>query len=72
MGQDGLRGCERLRGLGATVLAQDEKSSVVWGMPGAVAGAGLASQVLPLEALAAEILRLVLGRADAAVRAGAT
>jgi two-component system chemotaxis response regulator CheB len=72
MGQDGLRGCERLRGLGGTVLAQDEKSSVVWGMPGAVAGAGLASQVLPLEALAAEILRLVLGRTDAAVRAGAT
>lgn len=71
MGQDGMRGCERLRGLGATILVQDESSSVVWGMPGAVAGAGLASQVLPLQELAGTILRLVLGRADAAVGAGA-
>jgi two-component system, chemotaxis family, protein-glutamate methylesterase/glutaminase len=48
MGQDGLRGCEHLREVGAPVLVQDEDSSVVWGMPGAVANAGLADEVLPL------------------------
>jgi two-component system, chemotaxis family, protein-glutamate methylesterase/glutaminase len=40
------------------VLAQDEASSVVWGMPGAVVGAGLADSVLPLEQVVPEILRL--------------
>ena len=48
MGQDGKRGCEQLRAAGAEVVAQDQASSVVWGMPGAVAGAGLADAVLPL------------------------
>ena len=48
MGQDGKRGCEALRAAGAEVLAQDQASSVVWGMPGAVVGAGLADAVLPL------------------------
>ena len=47
-GQDGKRGCEVLRAAGAEVLAQDQASSVVWGMPGAVVGAGLADTVLPL------------------------
>jgi two-component system, chemotaxis family, protein-glutamate methylesterase/glutaminase len=57
MGQDGLRGAELLRGSGARVLAQDEASSVVWGMPGAVVRAGLADSVLPLQAMVPEILR---------------
>ena len=57
MGRDGLRGCEAVRDAGGQVLAQDEASSVVWGMPGAVARAGLADQVLPLEEMAAEIVR---------------
>jgi two-component system, chemotaxis family, protein-glutamate methylesterase/glutaminase len=59
MGQDGLRGCEYVRAMGGQVLVQDEASSVVWSMPGAVAQAGLADQVLPLEHLGPEILRRV-------------
>ena len=58
MGQDGLRGAQLLRAQGATILAQDEASSVVWGMPGAVANAGLADATLPLDAIVPEILRL--------------
>ena len=57
MGQDGLRGCEWVRAAGGSVLAQDEASSVVWGMPGLVARAGLADQVVPLERMAGEIAR---------------
>ncbi|MBK9169795.1 MAG: chemotaxis response regulator protein-glutamate methylesterase [Bryobacterales bacterium] len=57
MGQDGLRGTEILRAHGATVLAQDEASSVVWGMPGAVVNAGLADRVLPLDQVIPEVLR---------------
>lgn len=59
MGQDGLRGARILKTLGAAVLAQDEASSVVWGMPGAVVGAGLADCVLPLDRVVPEILRRV-------------
>jgi two-component system chemotaxis response regulator CheB len=59
MGQDGLLGVQQLRALGAQVLVQDESSSVVWGMPGAVARAGLADAVLPLPEIAPEILRRV-------------
>ncbi len=59
MGQDGLRGAEVLKANGAYVIAQDEATSVVWGMPGAVAGAGLANCVLPLDAVVPEILRRV-------------
>jgi two-component system chemotaxis response regulator CheB len=59
MGQDGLRGCEAIRQAGGQVLAQDEASSVVWGMPGLVAQAGLADCVLPLDQMGAEILRRV-------------
>jgi two-component system chemotaxis response regulator CheB len=58
MGQDGLRGAEILKARGASVLAQDEASSVVWGMPGAVVNAGLADAVLPLDRVVPEILRL--------------
>lgn len=59
MGQDGLRGIEVLKKKGATVLAQDEASSVVWGMPGAVVHAGLADRVLPLDQMIPEVLRRV-------------
>jgi two-component system chemotaxis response regulator CheB len=59
MGQDGMRGCEQVRTAGGQVLAQDEASSVVWGMPGAVARAGWADAVLPLEELGPEIVRRV-------------
>ncbi|MCA9513326.1 MAG: chemotaxis protein CheB [Myxococcales bacterium] len=57
MGQDGLVGARVLRGMGATVIAQDEASSVVWGMAGAVARAGLAEAVLPLADIGPAILR---------------
>jgi two-component system chemotaxis response regulator CheB len=59
MGQDGLRGAEILKTQGASILAQDEASSVVWGMPGAVVNAGLADCVLPLDQVVPEILRRV-------------
>jgi two-component system chemotaxis response regulator CheB len=59
MGQDGLRGCEAIHETGGQVVVQDEASSVVWGMPGAVALAGLAERVLPLSQMAAEITRRV-------------
>jgi two-component system chemotaxis response regulator CheB len=66
MGYDGREGARGLRAAGATVLAQDEATSVVWGMPGAVAGAGLADAVLPIE----QIAPAVLSRLNRAVRAG--
>jgi len=73
MGSDGLRGAEHLVAAGARVLVQDEASSVVWGMPGFVARAGLADAVVPLEGLRGEILRRVaVGRDPALVEAGAT
>ena len=59
MGADGLRGAQALVASGGTVLAQDEATSVVWGMPGAVAAAGICSAVLPLPALAPAIMRVV-------------
>jgi two-component system chemotaxis response regulator CheB len=58
MGQDGLRGAGILKALGATILAQDEASSIVWGMPGAVVEAGYADRVLPLDGVVPEILRI--------------
>jgi two-component system chemotaxis response regulator CheB len=59
MGQDGLRGSEAIKAAGGQVLVQDEASSVVWGMPGAVARAGLADRVVPLALMGEEILRRV-------------
>jgi two-component system chemotaxis response regulator CheB len=53
MGSDGLAGARALRGVGSQTVVQDEESSVVWGMAGSVAAAGLAQQVLPLPALSA-------------------
>jgi two-component system chemotaxis response regulator CheB len=59
MGSDGMAGCRLIREQGGSVLAQDQASSTVWGMPGAVTNAGLAHNVLPLNAIAPEILRIV-------------
>lgn len=59
MGRDGLNGCEVLKEAGAEVIAQDKPSSVVWGMPGYVAEAGLADAVLPLDNIPQEIIRRV-------------
>jgi two-component system chemotaxis response regulator CheB len=62
MGQDGLVGAIQLHALGASVLAQDEASSVVWGMPGSVSKAGIAGQPVPLAQLANAIVHHVRGR----------
>ncbi|QBI21257.1 chemotaxis-specific protein-glutamate methyltransferase CheB [Egibacter rhizosphaerae] len=68
MGQDGLRGSERIVEAGGSVLAQDKASSVVWGMPGAVTQAGLAEEQLPVTGLVDSVVRRVragAGRAAA-------
>jgi two-component system chemotaxis response regulator CheB len=59
MGRDGCEGAREIRAAGGLVLAQDEESSVVWGMPGAVAQTGLADAVLPLDELAPLATRLL-------------
>ena len=55
MGSDGLEGVRALRETGARVVVQDEATSVVWGMPGAVARAGLADEVVPLDDISTAI-----------------
>ena len=60
MGRDGLRGSEHITEAGGRLLAQDEASSVVWGMPGAVTQAGLADHVLPLGRIGHEIAERVM------------
>ena len=64
MGHDGVRGCEAIREAGGQVLVQDEASSVVWGMPGFVAKAGLADRIVPLPMMADEINRRVRGAGE--------
>ncbi len=58
MGSDGLRGTKALKAVGAYSVVQDQATSTVWGMPGSVAQAGLADRILPLEQVAAELVRL--------------
>jgi two-component system chemotaxis response regulator CheB len=60
MGQDGLKGARELVNAGSTVIAQDEASSVVWGMPGAVASAGLCTAVLPLNEIGAYVKKALM------------
>ncbi len=59
MGQDGLRGSEAVIAAGGCVMAQDEASSVVWGMPGAVANAGICSLILPLNEIGQRMRQIV-------------
>jgi two-component system chemotaxis response regulator CheB len=59
MGQDGLRGASMLKAQGASIFAQDEASSIVWGMPGAVVNAGIADRVIPLDNVVPEIMRTI-------------
>jgi two-component system chemotaxis response regulator CheB len=61
MGHDGLEGARAIVGAGGHVLAQDEATSVVWGMPGQVAHAGLASALLPVQDIAPALNRLFAG-----------
>lgn len=59
MGQDGKSGAKSIVDVGGSVIAQDQASCVVWGMPRAVTEAGLVSQVLPLDQISNELLRRV-------------
>jgi two-component system chemotaxis response regulator CheB len=61
MGQDGLLGTKKVIAAGGAAIGQDEASSVVWGMPGAVAQAGLCHAVLPLPKIAPRLLELLKG-----------
>ena len=61
MGDDGARGLKEMHDAGSRTLVQDEKTSVVWGMPGAAVKLGGADDVLPLDKIAARILALVAG-----------
>ena len=61
MGHDGLSGTKQIVEAGGTAIAQDEATSVVWGMPGAIAQAGLCHAVLPLSAMAGKLRELLKG-----------
>ena len=61
MGSDGLAGAKSVVAAGGSVLAQDEATSIVWGMPGQVANAGLCSALLPLPEIAPKLTRLFAG-----------
>jgi two-component system, chemotaxis family, protein-glutamate methylesterase/glutaminase len=61
MGSDGARGAGDIVAAGGSVIAQDEATSVVWGMPGSAAHAGVCSAVLPLDQLASRVSRLFAG-----------
>lgn len=61
MGSDGTRGAQEIVAAGGNVIAQDEATSVVWGMPGAAAQAGVCSAVLPLDQIAPKIVRVFSG-----------
>jgi two-component system, chemotaxis family, protein-glutamate methylesterase/glutaminase len=71
MGQDGLIGCERVRKEGGQIFAQDEPTSVVWGMPGFVAKAGLADRILPLGQIGPELVRKICSGRNLHFRAAA-
>src|SRR6201995_4647442 len=61
MGSDGTRGGKEIVAAGGSVIAQDEASSVVWGMPGAAANAGICAAVLPLNQIAQKVVRVFAG-----------
>src|SRR5215212_5175707 len=61
MGSDGMRGGKEIVAAGGSVIAQDEATSVVWGMPGAAANAGICAAVLPLNQIAAKLVRVFSG-----------
>lgn len=71
MGEDGMRGCRDVVARGGAVFAQDEASSVVWGMPGAVVREGLANRVLPLDSLAKAISDQLAGAHRSSTEAAA-
>jgi two-component system chemotaxis response regulator CheB len=62
MGADGTNGARALTEAGAAVLAQDEATSTVWGMPGSIAKAGLAQAILPLGEIGGALRNLLTGK----------
>ena len=71
MGADGARGLKEMRDQGALTIAQDEKSSVVWGMPGAAVALGAVERILPIEQIAAGLVEPDDGRGDTEERLAA-
>lgn len=61
MGSDGAKGCEKVAQAGGAVIAQDEATSVVWGMPGAAANSGVCSAILPLSQIGETIKKIASG-----------
>ena len=61
IGSDGTRGAADIVAAGGSVIAQDEETSVVWGMPGSVTKAGLCCAVLPIDQIAAKLTNLFSG-----------
>ena len=61
MGVDGLKGCEEVARAGGTIIAQDQATSVVWGMPGAVAHAGICREILPVSKITGAITKIATG-----------
>ena len=61
MGSDGMRGGKQLVAAGGSIIAQDEATSVVWGMPGSAANAGICAAVLPLDQIGPQLVRLFSG-----------
>ena len=61
MGTDGADGAGDIAAAGGSVIAQDEATSVVWGMPGSAAQAGACSAVLPLDEIAPKLVRIFAG-----------
>jgi two-component system chemotaxis response regulator CheB len=61
MGSDGAKGARRIADVGGSVIAQDEETSVVWGMPGATFALGACADVLPIGEIGPRIVRLLTG-----------
>lgn len=61
MGDDGARGLKEIKETGAPTLVQDEKTSVVWGMPGEAFKIGAADKALPLDKISMKIIQLLKG-----------
>ncbi|MEO7040900.1 MAG: chemotaxis response regulator protein-glutamate methylesterase [Gemmatimonadaceae bacterium] len=58
MGEDGREGCEAVAASGGRVIVQDERTSVVWGMPGSVVASGISCSIVPLQAISAHVVSL--------------
>ncbi len=61
MGHDGAAGARHIVNAGGSIIAQDEATSVVWGMPGAAAQAGVCAAIMPLPQIGSKVLRMFKG-----------